>query len=219
MLSLGLSLVFIVVMPFFQGGVIAMADEALDGQTRLQTFVTAGKANYVSILVAYLALIAVNFGLGIIGFFVALFGGVVVLGSGGVGSAGIAVLAVIGLVIGIAVLLYLVLLFFLQFYGKAIVLDDMGAVDGLKHSVSVVRRNILGTLGYSLLVGVLGGTFGAIVGTFSILLSPESARAFSLPAISLPLLAGVGLLALVVGVVFGGVFAMYSVSFYRGLTS
>ena len=62
--SLGLSLVLLVVMPFFQGGLIAMADEALDGRTAVQTFIEAGKTNYVSILVASLALMAVNFVLG-----------------------------------------------------------------------------------------------------------------------------------------------------------
>jgi len=136
--SLGMSLVFLVVMPFFHGGLIAMADEALDGRTALQTFVDDGKANYVSLLVAYLALMAVNFALGMVAFFVALFGGIFVLGGGGLESASLAVLAAIGIVVAIVVLLYLLVLFFLQFYGQAIVLEDMGAVDGLKHSASVV---------------------------------------------------------------------------------
>lgn len=216
--SLGLSLVFLVVMPFFQGGVIAMADEALDGRTTLQTFIDEGKANYVSLLVAYLALMAVNFVLGMIAFFGALFGGIFVLGSGGIESASVAVLAVIGVVIAVLALLYLLVLFFLQFYGQAIVLEEMDAVDGLTHSVSVVRQHIVSTLGYSILVGILGGVFGGIVGGFSLVLSPESAAAFDLPELSLPLVAGVGLLVLVAGTLFGGFFAVYSVSFYRGLT-
>jgi len=128
--SLGMSLVFLVVMPFFHGGLIAMADEALDGRTALQTFVDDGKANYVSLLVAYLALMAVNFALRMVAFFVALFGGIFVLGGGGLESASLAVLAAIGIVVAIVVLLYLLVLFFLQFYGQAIVLEDMGAVDG-----------------------------------------------------------------------------------------
>jgi len=155
-----MSLVFLVVMPFFHGGLIAMADEALDGRTALQTFVDDGKANYVSLLVAYLALMAVNFALGMVAFFVALFGGIFVLGGGGLESASLAVLAAIGIVVAIVVLLYLLVLFFLQFYGQAIVLEDMGAVDGLKHSASVVRHHLVSTLGYSVLVGILGGVFG-----------------------------------------------------------
>ncbi|RLM89100.1 hypothetical protein [Haloarcula sp. Atlit-7R] len=216
--SLGLSLVFLVVMPFFQGGLIAMADEALNGRTALQTFIDDGKANYVSILVAYLALVAVNFTLGMIAFFVALFGGVFVLGSGGLESANIAVLAVIGTVVAIVVLLYLLVLFFVQFYGQAIVLEDMGAVDGLKHSVSVVRHHLVSMLGYSVLVGILGGVFGGVFGVLSLLLSPQSATALHLPELSLPVMVVVGLLVLAGGTLFGGFFAVYSVSFYRGLT-
>lgn len=219
LVSLGLSLVFLVVMPFFQGGLLAMADEALDGKTALQTFIDAGKANYVPILVAYLALLAVNFAFGMVAFFVAVAGAAFVFGSGGFASANIATLAIIGLVVAIVVLLYLVLLFFLQFYGQAIVLEDMGAVDGLKRSVSVVRQHLVSTLGYSILVGILGGVFGGIIGVLSVLLSPGSAAAFHLPELSLPLLAVTGLLALIVGVLFGGFFTVYSVSFYRELTS
>jgi len=180
--SLGMSLVFLVVMPFFHGGLIAMADEALDGRTALQTFVDDGKANYVSLLVAYLALMAVNFALGMVAFFVALFGGIFVLGGGGLESASLAVLAAIGIVVAIVVLLYLLVLFFLQFYGQAIVLEDMGAVDGLKHSASVVRHHLVSTLGYSVLVGILGGVFGGVFGLLSLLLSPQSATTLDSPS-------------------------------------
>ena len=219
LVSLGVSLVFLVVMPFFQGGLIAMADEALDGRTALQTFVDDGKSNYVSLLVAYLALIAVNFALGMVAFFVALFGGIFVMGSGGLESASITVLVAIGIVVALIVILYLLVLFFIQFYGQAIVIEEMGAVDGLKHSASVVRRHIVSTLGYSILVGILGGVFGGVFGVLSLLVSPQSAAAFPLPELSLPLVAGVGLLVLVAGTLFGGFFAVYSVSFYRELSS
>jgi hypothetical protein len=161
---------------------------------------------------------AVNFTLGMVAFFVALFGGVFVLGSGGLESANIAVLAVIGIVVAIVVLLYLLVLFFIQFYGQAIVLEDMGAVDGLKHSVSIVRHHLVSTLGYSVLVGVLGGIFGGVFGVLSLLLSPQSATALHLPELSLPAMVVVGLLVLAGGTLFGGFFAVYSVSFYRGLT-
>jgi len=130
--SLGMSLVFLVVMPFFHGGLIAMADEALDGRTALQTFVDDGKSQL------RLAARRVSRPDGgqlrprMVAFFVALFGGIFVLGGGGLESASLAVLAAIGIVVAIVVLLYLLVLFFLQFYGQAIVLEDMGAVDGLK---------------------------------------------------------------------------------------
>ena len=218
LVSLVVSLAFIVVMPFFQGGLIAMADEALDGRTALQTFIDDGKANYVSILVAYLALIAVNFALGIGAFFVALFGGIFVIGSGGLESAGIAVLGVVAIVVAVVVLLYLLALFFLQFYAQAIVLENVGAVDGLKRSVSVVRQHLVSTLGYSILVGILGGVFGGVFGVLSLVLSPQSVAVFHLPELSLPIVAVVGLLVLVIGTLFGGFFSVYSVAFYQELT-
>lgn len=217
-LSLVTSLLFLIIMPFFQGGVIGMADEALDGHTSLRTFVADGKSNYVSILVAYLALMAVNFVLGMIGFFVAIGGGVLFLGSGGVESVNITVLAIVGGVVAIVVLLYLLLIFFAQFYGQAIVLEDLGAVDGFKRSLSVVRHNLVSTLGYTVLGGIVGGLAGLIFGAASILMSPQSAPMFHLPEPSFPIVVAVGFLVLIGGTLFGGFFTVFSVSFYRTVT-
>jgi len=216
--SLGLSLVFIVVMPFFQGGLIGMADEALGGQTTLQTFVEDGKSNYVSILVAYLALMAVNFVLGMIAFFVAIFGGVFLLQDGGLQSANVAVLAVIGVIGTVVLLLYLLLTFFVQFYGQAIVLEELGVVDGVKRSISVVRHHLVSTLGYSLVGVVIGGLAGVVFAAASIVMSPQSATAFQLPAPTLPIIAGTSLVVVAAGTLFGGFFVVYSVSFYRAIT-
>ena len=218
LISLGSSLLFIVIMPFFQGGLIGMSDEALDGQTSLQTFVSEGKSNYISILVAYLALMAVNFVLGMIGFFVAIGGGVLFLGSGGVESANITVLAIIGGVVAVVVLLYLLVIFFAQFYGQAIVLEDLGAVDGFKRSLSVVRHHLVSVLGYTVLGGILGGLVGLIFGAASVLMSPQSAQLFHLPEPSLPIMVAVGFVVLVGGTLFGGFFTVFSVSFYRTVT-
>lgn len=218
LISLGSSLLFIVIMPFFQGGLIGMADEALDGHTSLQTFVADGKSNYVSILVAYLALMAINFVLGMIGFFVAIAGGVLFLESGGVESANITVLAIVGVVVAIVVLLYLLVIFFAQFYGQAIVLDDLGAVDGFKRSFSAVRHHLVSTLGYTVLGGIVGGLVGLIFGAASTLMSPQSAPMFHLPEPSLPIVVAVGCIVLVGGTLFGGFFTVFSVSFYRTIT-
>ncbi|WP_311172302.1 hypothetical protein [Halobellus ordinarius] len=216
--SLGFSLVFIAVMPFFQGGLIGMADEALNGQTSLQTFIDDGKSNYVSILVAYLALMAINFAVGMIAFFVAIFGGVFLFQSGGLQSANTAGLAVIGVIVAIVLFIYLLLIFFVQFYGQAIVLDDLDVVDGFKRSISVVRHHLVSTLGYSLIGAVIGGLAGIVFGAASIIMSPQSTTAFYLPEPSLPIIAGMGLVVLVGGTLFGGFFAVYSVSFYRAIT-
>ena len=214
--SLVLSLVFIFIIPFFQAGIIGMADEALDGRTSLDRFLTDGKSNYISILVAYLLLVAVNFVIGIIAFFVAIFGGFALF-SDSAGGVGLAVLAVIGVIVAILGLAYLLLIFFIQFYGQAIVLDDLGALDGIKHSVSVVRRNLVSTLGYSVLVGVLGGVAGLVFGGVSILISPRTTEVVTLPQVSLAGAVGVTVLIVVLGSLFGGFFGVYSVAFYGAI--
>jgi len=215
--SLGLSLVFIVVLPFFQGGLIGMADEALDGRTTLRTFVEDGKSNYISILVAYLALMAINFVLGMIAFVGAIFGGAVHFQSGGLQSANTALLAVIAVIVAVVLLVYLFLIFFAQFYGQAIVLEDLGVVDGFKRSISVVRHHLVSTLGYSLLGVIIGGLAGVVFAAVSIILSPQSTTMFAFPDPSLPIVVGVGLIVVAGGILFGGFFAVYSVWFYRAI--
>ena len=211
--SLGFSLVFIVVIPFFQGGIVGMADEALDGRTSLDSFLREGKSNYVSLLVAYLLLLAVNFAIGIVGFLVALFGGVALLADGG--GPNPTALVIIGVIVALLVLAYLVVVFFVQFYGQAIVIDDLGAVDGFRHSYTAVRRNLASTLGYSVLVGVLGGLAGGVFAVASMLVSPRSTAVLPLPQLSVAGTAGVALLLVVLGALFGGFFGVYSVAFYR----
>ena len=215
--SLGLSLLFIVVLPFFQGGLIGMADEALDGRTTIQTFVDAGKSNYVSILVGYLALMAINFVLGIIVFSVAIFGGAALFQDGGLQTANTTILVGSSIILALVFLAYLLLIFFVQFYGQAIVLEDMSVVAGFKRSAAVVRHHLVSTLGYSLIGAVIGGLAGSIFATASILLSPQPTPMLALPAPSLPAVVGTGLVIVVGGILFGGFFAVYSVSFYRAI--
>ena len=214
--SLALSLLFVFVLPFFQAGIVGMADEALDGRTSIGRFVGAGKEHYVSMLVAYLVVVAVNFVLGLAAFFVALPVGFAFLGD--FGGVGVVVLAIVAVVGALVVLGYLLFAFFVQFYGQAIVLDGLGPVDGLKHSVSVVRHHLVSTLGYTVLVGVVGGVAGGVFGVASILVSPRSSAALALPHLSVAASVGVAFLLVVFGTLFGGFFAVYSVSFYRTLT-
>jgi len=216
-MSLGVSAILLLVMPFLQGGLIGMADEALDGRTTIQTFVAAGKSNYVPILVAYIALMAVNFALGILVLLVAVFGGAVAL-QGGVEAANTTVLVGVGIVASIVVFAYLLLSFFAQFYGQAIVLENRDVVDGFKRSVSVVRHHLVSTLGYSLIGVAIGGLAGGIFAVVSSLISPQATLLFALPDPSLPIVVGAGLAIVIVGILFGGFFAVYSVSFYRTVT-
>jgi hypothetical protein len=228
LVSLLLSGVMILALPFLQAGLVAMAAEALDGETRLGTLVAAGKEHYVSVFVAFLVLLGCNvvvFGLVFVGVFV----GTIVLFAG----AGPSPLAftVLGLVALVVFGLYLLVVFFLQFYAQAIVVDDLGAFDGLKRSVSVVRANLANTFVYSLIgggVGVLFGLFGAV---FSLATTPMPAGPSAPPTSALPAplapLAGfepslttvaVGFLALVVvATVAGAIMTTYSVAFYRAV--
>ncbi|MFB6195779.1 MAG: hypothetical protein ABEI80_06385 [Haloplanus sp.] len=215
--SLLLSLVFVFVTPFFQAGLFGMADEALDGHTSLDTFLADGKSYYVSMLVVYLLLVAINFALSIVAV-LAIVGGVVVY-SGGLGGARTAALVGVGVVVAVVALAYLLLVFFTQFYGQAIVVDDLDAIDGLKRSVSVVRANPVSVFGYSVLVGVVGGVVGVAFALLSTIPSPQPSPVATLPAVpaslSLPLAVGLGVVVALVSTLFGGFVAVFSVAFYR----
>lgn len=221
LVSLVVSLLMIVAVPFFQGGLVGMSAEALDGRTSLATFLDVGKSRYVSLLGAYLLMFALNLVLGLAVLVPLLIGGVVLgglgLGGGGPARASLVVLAVVGIVAVIVLLAYLLLVFFLQFYGHAIVLEDLGAIDGLKRSASRVRHNLLPTLGYSVLVGVLGGVAGIVFGAGSWLTTPETASLLGLPSPSLPAVVAIALVITALATGFGAFLAVYSVAFYLRL--
>ncbi|WP_211290191.1 DUF7847 domain-containing protein [Natrinema ejinorense] len=211
-LSLGASVLLLVAAPFFQGGMIGMADEALEGRSSLGTFVAAGKAHYVQILIAYLLLLVVNMILGVVFFFagfVALLFGLAELGALPV--------VVLGGVAAIVALIYLVFLFFLQFYAQAIVIDGETALDGLKRSYRVVRSNLLATIGYMLAAVVGGGLVGLFVGGLSMLATPEAAE-LGLPVLSTGGLIAAGAVATLISSVVSAFLLVYSVSFYRLVT-
>ncbi|WP_424009162.1 hypothetical protein [Haloferax denitrificans] len=231
-ISLGFSGLTIFIVPFFLGGVLGMANEAIDGRTSLGTFVSEGKTHYVSLLVVYFSLLVVNFVLSFVGVFASVFVGIAVLGSNGEMST--VALAILGVVVLAVALTYLAVVFVVQFFGHAIVIDDLGAVDGIKRSVSCVRNNIVSVLGYSVITGLGGVLAGAFAVVISLLLTPSlrhqgaavagagsgapAASAFS----SLPTVGVVGMVVVAVGLVLvsglvGGFFAAYSTAFYRSI--
>ncbi|MFB6081338.1 MAG: hypothetical protein ABEJ67_00820 [Halanaeroarchaeum sp.] len=214
--SLFLSGVLVFVMPLFQGGVIGMADEALDGTTSLDRFLEAGRSNYVSLFGASLAVLALN-----VVFAVAV--GVVVVALGAAayatrpGAGGVAALAVALLLVVLMALAYLVVIVFCQFYGQAIVLEGTGAVDGFRRSVSVVRENPVSVAGYTLLVGTVGAVAGVVFGALSAFASPRTMLVLGLPRPPLGLVVAVGAALLVGGALFGTVVGTLSVAYYRAL--
>ena len=232
-ISLVLSLVYLVAVPFVHAGLIGMADEALDGRTSLECFLREGKDNYVSILVVYLGLFAFYIVLGLVTAVVFAVGGAFVFsfgsGGGGVGAspAILAAVAVVGL---LGALVYLGVVFFTQFFAHAIVLDGVGAVDGVKRSVSAVRGNLLTVFGYNLITGIVGGGGGLLAGVISILSTPSFATppgatapttqiAGSVPTIGTVGAVGLTLVVVLLSALFGGVFAVYSTVVYRSIRS
>jgi hypothetical protein len=227
--SLGVSGLTIFVVPFFFGGIIGMANEAIDGRTSAETFVREGKTNYVSILVVYLGLFAVNLVLGFVIAFAAIIGGIFFLGSAGQPS--LVPLAILGLIGGLALFGYLGIAFVIQFFGHAIVVDDLEAVDSLKRSAWCVRHNLVAVLGYTVLSAVGGAVFGLFGGLVSLLTSPQFSRRpgmagesmgpaasplpVDLPTVGIAGTAVLVLLLVVLTGLFGGLFATFSTAFYR----
>jgi hypothetical protein len=205
--SLVSSALFLVATPFLQGGTIGMADEALTTSSSLSTFVAEGRDNYLSLLLAYVVLLVVN-GVLVAAAFAAGFGAF--LAHDAVRTALLVLAGVVGLV-------YLLVAFFVQFYGQAIVVDGASALASFKRSYRVVRSNLLATVGYMLLAVVIGSVGGAAYAGVSFLARPEATATYGLPTLSLAALAGVGLLAAVVGSVVSAFALTFSVAVYEEL--
>ncbi|QCJ45934.1 hypothetical protein [Haloprofundus sp. MHR1] len=207
-----LFVVYVFGTPFVQGGMIGMADEALRTKTKLETFVQAGKRNYVSLLAAYLLVTGVVLVLMFV-VFAGVFAGVFSAASGS--QTGLFVGLGVGLLVG---LVYLVFAFFIQFYSHEIVLNDASAVSGLKGSVGLVRRNLLSTVGYFVVTMVGVFAVAGVIGVAQFLLLPQSgAGAAAAAPAQLPLTSALAqvVLTTVVTAVVGSVGALYSVAFYE----
>ena len=233
-ISLVTFVALIVVLPLFQGGLLGMADEAIDGTTGVGTLIADGTANYVSLLVSYLALLAVNMVLGFLAFMSAIivFIGGSIAGMGGSGAApgfdaptlGVdpALLGVVGVVAAALVVGYLLIVFFVQFYAHAIVIDGTELVDGFRRSVGVVRSNLLGVVGYTALLTVGAVVVGTLAAAGSLLFGPQQPAGSPVAdVISVePTPAVVAALALgyvILTGVAGAFYATYSVAFYRSI--
>lgn len=212
--SLGISVLMLLVVPFVQGGLLGMADEALGGRTGLGTLVTEGKANYLRLLGAYLGLFAVNFVFGIVVIVAVFIGGVTMFA--GDEQASLATLGVVAIILLLVVFAYLVVVFLVQFYAHAIVLSGAGLVGGFKRSATLVRRNLVSVVGYSLILLVGSLLLGGIGGIASILLSPQP-TGLPAPDLSMSMLAGLGIAYVVAVAVLGAFYATYSVAFYRSI--
>lgn len=167
LLSNGYQLVTLLATPLFLAGTVGMAHEALrTGSSSLGRFGSAARETYLTVLLAQIGQFVVLFGVivaGLIATFVvtAVVGvGVVGLASGADGGFGSAFGAGFLLLVGGSYLLFflvvMLVVFFLQFYGVAAVVEGKNALGSLRRSARFVRSNLLPTLGYSLLVFVVG---------------------------------------------------------------
>ena len=231
LISLGTTGVLVLVLPFFQGGLIGMASEAIAGRTSLGTLVAEGKANYVSLLLGYFVLLAINLVFGFVVFFGAFIGvvGISMGGSGesfsdaGLAGGDLTLLAVVAIIALGLVLAYFLVTFFIQFYAHAIVLDDTELVAGFRRSVGLVRSNLLSVFGYTVLLGVGSLLVGILAAGASLLVGPQAQGAGSplsevatvdpTPALVAALAIGYVLLT----GLFGAFYATYSVAFYESI--
>jgi hypothetical protein len=145
------------VTPFVVAGLVGMADEALDGGTDLGTFRSVGRARYVPLLFGKFVEFAITVVFGVVALVIAVVlvavVGVSAIGAGGgfsPSAIGSGTLVFVAVLVAVLVLAYVAVAFLIQFFGVAIVVDELGAIDGFRRSYRVVRSNLLATLGFSL---------------------------------------------------------------------
>jgi len=210
--ALVMSAVLFFLGPLFQAGTIGMANEAATSRrTSLGSFVRDGKQYYLSVLGAYLGLLAI-----MIALFIA--GGIAV----GIVAAIYAfvsdslLVVALGALVGLAAVgSYLAVGFSLQFYAHAIVIEEYGAVDGFKRSMAVVRQNLRPVIGYFAVL-MAGGLTILVVYSGLLWISPVDF--FAEPGtVSLSTALIEALLMVVVLAPVGAVYLVYSVLFYRTL--
>ena len=222
-ISLGMSGVLLLFLPFYQGGILGMGDEARNGSTSIGTLIEVGKSNYVSLLLSYVVVLAIAVAFGIIVGLLTVVGGIGLIAGGGQSSPGFlavspAILAVGGIVSLLLVVGYLGVMVFIQFYGHEIVLNDAAVGEAFTGSIGLVRNNLLSTIGYSLIIFGGGGLIGAISAATSFLVAPQEPFQSFVPELSLPLVIGAAVVSLLATAVLGAFYATYSVTFYRELT-
>ena len=149
--------------PFVIAGLLAMAYEGRVRDTSFETFKKIGKDRYVPVLLGNLIEVVFSFVYGIIAFIVAIFVvgfGAMAMSNGGTGGTSDAMLGGVGIVsivlVAGLVLFFLLVMFFIQFYATAIVVDDVGVIDGFRNSVSVVVNNVFEALGFGVINLVIG---------------------------------------------------------------
>ena len=222
LISLPLSGLSFLVMPFFIGGFFAIAYEGLDGVARFETFLDGGKANYLRLLGAM-----VLFGvlLGVVAVAVVIVVAVVAVfavgmnatGGGSALAASSGGLAVVAAVVLVGVLALLLPVFFLQFYAPAIVVSDLGVVDAFKRSAKLVRQNLVSTLGFMVIAAVVSavaGLSGFVITAFGELYGSAPGAESLLPEVGVAVLVPAVVILVAVTTVASAFGVAYQVAFY-----
>ena len=213
MVSMGFSVLLFVFIPFFQGGMVGMADEARVGESSVCAFLAHGTANFLQLFIAYLLVTVVYVILGGI-LFAVIFGALLT----GVLEGSTLVLVGLGLLATLFVFVMLLISFLIQFHVQAIVLEEYTVIEGLKRSYRVVRSNLRATVGYTAVAIVVGSVLGVVFGVLGLLTTPEAATSLGVPVLSIGGLIGVGLVATLIAAVISAFLYVYSVCFYRLIT-
>jgi hypothetical protein len=212
----------LIFVPFATGGVLGMAEEATMGKTGLSTLVHQGRANYVALLIATVLQVIIYGLIGVlwIGAIIALVlgGGSLLGGADGAGIAGI------GLIAGfVSLLVFLLPVYFLQFYDVAIVVSDTSSWGGFKRSFGFVRRHLLSVLGYTLLAQtvnlvVLIPTFWALYGAPLTLTEAQTAMTQVAGVPTAATVVPLVVVTLLVGTLTSAVLVTYRVTYYTTLS-
>lgn len=209
-------------LPFFFGGLCAMANEGIRGRTTLRTLLSAGKRYYIELLVATILFLALTY---LVAFVIGAIGIGIVLGAVFVVDPTIfSPTTAIALAVVVTSLLAALPVFFLQFYAPAVVVSDADVIESLKRSYRAVRSNLLATLGFDAvyLVVLTAGSLPTIVLYAKWLAETDFATAepatanFS-PFVGLDgeLLVAYFVSTVVLGTLVGAFFWTYQVAFYR----
>lgn len=212
--ALLVSLAFVFLLPFLQGGLTGMANEALDANTSLTTFFQEGKRNYVSLFAVFLGVVALNIIVGLVMLFVGLFT-LIANYPGGAGDTS-TLTAVLLITLAVIAVVFLLLVMFTQFYTQAIVIDDQQAFESIKRSIALVRSNLVSVVSYSVVVGSLGVLVSFLFGLSVVVTSNTTGpltRYLTSVTSSTALIAAV----IAIGILSGGIYSTLSVAFYRTL--
>lgn len=143
-----------VCLPFVQAGLIGISSEAVGGEADARSFIRAGKQRYFSMLGGFvISTIAV---LIISGFAASgvLFAGLLTYGTDKpvIITFGFLLICLFVISVGLAFISLL-------FYGHAIVLGEMSALSGVRHSIKITRVNPIRQIIYSCTVVAVAGSF------------------------------------------------------------